>query len=618
MRIQYAFALSFAALAGGCDSGLTSVPTELVAMPDAPLITLGSSKDCKDDRGLACDGDRAPHPVRQTGFLMEKTEVTRLQYQECFDKGICPAAAQVAFDADSKNLPVAIDDPDSAARYCEWRGRRLPTEAEFEYAARWSGGAIHDYPWGDAEPTCDQVNHRGCGAGTTGALAAVGTNAFDVNGVGIHDLAGSLPEWVADFYHPHFGCTDRLGYADLCGDDANCPEARCTTDGKACFRGCQPDAAESGDVPLGEQVTAAAVCQLAPNAALPIYDPIDNSPSSVRIVRGGGALDRGCTLAGYARRHAAPKKGYYAGFRCVSQRPALAPSSYRFTLTGCPSPTYPVKITVTAPDGKPYAFELHDWPALPGAMVVPALRDGVAEHQPCGDVFVVLPRDAGDFKVAVSDYQGCVSWATSKNIINGGDVPVAGPEALSVVGGDEATCKVANGPANCTHGACQTSCTTAWFSSHQPDTGFRDCNSSFLDGCEIDIQHDGHNCGACGHVCPTVYKGTLACLAGACQIQTCDGTQSDCDLDPATGCEVNLANDERNCGACRAVCSANHIASPTCQSGACSGVCDPGWGDCNGDKLTDGCEKSLRTNSDCGACGAACANGKTCINGSCA
>ena len=66
---------------------------------------------------------------------------------------------------------------------------------------------------------------------------------------------------------------------------------------------------------------------------------------------------------------------------------------------------------------------------------------------------------------------------------------------------------------------------------------------------------------------------------------------------------VDLGSDDHNCGSCRSVCSAQHIASPTCAGGACNGQCDPGWGDCNNNKLSDGCETGLRTQANCGSCG---------------
>ena len=169
-------------------------------------------------------------------------------------------------------------------------------------------------------------------------------------------------------------------------------------------------------------------------------------------------------------------------------------------------------------------------------------------------------------------------------------------------------CTVANGVPGCVSGACTVQAC---------NPGFGDCNKVAADGCETDVSSGIGNCGGCGLACSSSHITQPGCAMGTCN-GACDVGWSDCNGNKQSdGCESQVAADPGNCGACGTICSAAHIASPTCTQGVCTGTCDVGWGDCNNNKQNDGCETALTTVSNCGGCGVACANGQSCVGGFC-
>ena len=162
--------------------------------------------------------------------------------------------------------------------------------------------------------------------------------------------------------------------------------------------------------------------------------------------------------------------------------------------------------------------------------------------------------------------------------------------------------------ASCAGGACVGAC----------DASFADCNGDKrTDGCEINVvSGDTANCGGCGVACSGNHIAA-ACAGGNCA-GTCDAGFADCNGNKRTdGCEVAVAADPANCGGCGLVCSPNHVPAPTCGGGACDGACAAGWGDCNANRLVDGCETPLDTLMNCGGCGVNCDDGNACTTDLC-
>jgi hypothetical protein len=199
------------------------------------------------------------------------------------------------------------------------------------------------------------------------------------------------------------------------------------------------------------------------------------------------------------------------------------------------------------------------------------------------------------------------------------DQTLNGKETALDCGGDCAPCAV-NQPCVADKDCVSAACNDQLCGPECPD-GFADCNKKNDDACEINTRTDLNNCGACGNVCQLAHA-TAECSAGECRIATdgCIKGYADCNGDPKDGCEVNLDQDKLNCGACNKVCPEINGA-PFCAVGACQITCTQGFGDCD-DKRENGCEKDVSKDANnCGECGKKCtpASGGTsyCKNDAC-
>ncbi len=157
----------------------------------------------------------APNVRLSRGLLMGKLEVTRAQFRRFCDEAGRAAPPWPPGEPDT--LPASDVSRDDARAYCRWAGLRLPTEAEWEFAAR--GPENRLYPWGD-DPAAGQANTRSRHAGRVGRLVSVGTSPGDRSPFGCLDMAGNVTEWVDDAFSPG----ERLDHVDPRGPTTG-PEA---------------------------------------------------------------------------------------------------------------------------------------------------------------------------------------------------------------------------------------------------------------------------------------------------------------------------------------------------------------------------------------------------------
>lgn len=228
------------------------------------------------------------------GFFIDRNEVTVHAYQACTARRQCSPAKALIISPEQEDAglegvsankefvdawgrhcneprkaldyPINCVDFANAENYCRFKGRRLPTEAEWELAARGTEGRAH--PWGNAEPTCNdacfdrngQCLDRTVGAGSCPS----GSHPKDATPEGIFDMAGNVAEWVADGFSPS-----------------------------------------------------------PPGGADPLGDP----SAGARTVRGGSFFDEKDRLAAVTRFAVLPSTAHVAiGFRCAMDVPAAPPS----------------------------------------------------------------------------------------------------------------------------------------------------------------------------------------------------------------------------------------------------------------------------------------------------
>jgi formylglycine-generating enzyme required for sulfatase activity len=208
-------------------------------------------------------------------FWMDKTEVTNRQYLMCVEAGTCEESPYMTLrNSDYADFPVTYVSWENAKTYCEWAGKRLPTEIEWEKAARGSDGRI--YPWGEEEPTLENKlanipYYSDSEKNLPPGLFKTGSFPDGASPYGILDLAGNVWEWTSSYYD--------AGYYQMLSEKIT----------------------EEGDV---------------------VDNPAGAETGSAYVIRGGSAAETEVnnylsytrsTYRGYVNM----SSSYYIGFRCV-------------------------------------------------------------------------------------------------------------------------------------------------------------------------------------------------------------------------------------------------------------------------------------------------------------
>jgi eukaryotic-like serine/threonine-protein kinase len=228
--IMLAIILSACQLGGG-----SAAPTPLVlstAFPTSTPITLNPTAQAQNsapsagtERTSGADGmledyvpegafrmggvdpqasldEKPDHSVTLHGYWIDKLEVTNAMFSLCVNAGACEpprtfkSATRPSYfgNPEFNDYPVIYVTWTAANQYCKWAGRRLPTEAEWERAAR--GDGVNTYPWGMEAPDGSRANFNAMLGDTT----RVGSFPAGASPFGALDMAGNVIEWVNDFY----------------------------------------------------------------------------------------------------------------------------------------------------------------------------------------------------------------------------------------------------------------------------------------------------------------------------------------------------------------------------------------------------------------------------------
>lgn len=196
----------------------------------------GGSFAMGSDAADANQDERPVHRVTVAGFRMDRTEVTVRAYRACVSAGKCTAPEAYVSEKGNYRVfcnwahpenrdshPINCVDHKQAGAFCAWAGKRLPTEEEWEFAAR-GGGEDRTFPWGNDPPTERHLNACGaeCPANLIGKrfpggpalypasdgwpeTAPVGSFPAGASKQGVLDLAGNVWEWTASSYASYDG-----------------------------------------------------------------------------------------------------------------------------------------------------------------------------------------------------------------------------------------------------------------------------------------------------------------------------------------------------------------------------------------------------------------------------
>jgi formylglycine-generating enzyme required for sulfatase activity len=193
-------------------------------IPGGPFVR-GNDQGEKDQRPQAT--------IVVDTFYLDTHEVTNADYRACVQAGKCASHGPAYRGFSAPKQPILGIQWFDARDYCGWRGKRLPTEAEWEKAARGPDGNV--YPWGNERATCaraiiEEDGKKGCGLGQPPKWATAEVGSRPPGAYGLYDMAGNSWEWVADWYSRSYAeCGPECSGPNPkgpCGGADDCPGRR--------------------------------------------------------------------------------------------------------------------------------------------------------------------------------------------------------------------------------------------------------------------------------------------------------------------------------------------------------------------------------------------------------
>ena len=187
---------------------------EVCSIPVVPTEEVEIQVECSEGRCLVPSGpailgqanidhpDQCPmEEIELSSFSISTHETTVAEWEACVAEGVCapqPEWCQFFFATNEPNHPITCVSWPQADAFCRNKGGRLPTEAEWEVAARGRNG--QSWPWGLSAPSCNRANHKFVTAYCEGGVLEVGTLPLGASPFGLQDVAGNVWEWVDDWY----------------------------------------------------------------------------------------------------------------------------------------------------------------------------------------------------------------------------------------------------------------------------------------------------------------------------------------------------------------------------------------------------------------------------------
>ncbi len=176
-----------------CEEGLCHVP--------AGPFWMGCNEALDDQ----CNYDETPYRlVTLEDFYIQRSEVTQSSYNECMLASVCDKPSCEFTPDENPDHPVVCVTQQDAVRYCDWLGMRLPTEAEWEKAARGVDGQL--YPWGNEAASCllAAIEGEDGKCGLDSSVPVCSRSPSGDSPYGLCDMAGNVWEWVSDCYEDDY------------------------------------------------------------------------------------------------------------------------------------------------------------------------------------------------------------------------------------------------------------------------------------------------------------------------------------------------------------------------------------------------------------------------------